>query len=185
METEHLRDATKMVVGGSFPHPWHVVKNDKNGLRNIVVAANGRPVAEPLPIDGATREDCEAVAAEIAGAASGDAAAMREALEAVKVAFDSGTIGPVGNYPPARLVAKVGRVMEKVEKALAAPPHKGMWKNGRSYEYEYAYCSECGRMQWAGWDSHRQAEDNIKSFADDYRFCPGCGAEMEGGEYVK
>ena len=69
--------------------------------------------------------------------------------------------------------------------ALAAPPRKGRWKNGRGYEYEYAYCSECGRMQWAGWDTHKQAEENIESFADDYRFCPGCGAEMEGGEYVK
>lgn len=30
-----------------------------------------------------------------------------------------------------------------------------------------------------------QAEENIKSFADDYRFCTGCGAKMEDGEYVK
>lgn len=68
---------------------------------------------------------------------------------------------------------------------LAEPPRMGKWVNGRGYEYEYAYCSECGRMQWASWDSHRQAEEYVESFADNYRFCPGCGAKMEGGVYVK
>ena len=29
-------------------------------------------------------------------------------------------------------------------------PRKGKWINGSGYEYEYAYCSECGRLQWAG-----------------------------------
>lgn len=65
----------------SFPRPWRVERNPGNGLRNIVVAANGRLVAEPLPIDGATAEDCDAVAAEIASAAPCNAAAMREALK--------------------------------------------------------------------------------------------------------
>ncbi len=69
--------------------------------------------------------------------------------------------------------------------SASTPPRKGKWKNGRRYEYEYAYCSECGRMQWAGWDTHKQAEENIESFACDYKYCPGCGAEMEGGVYVK
>ena len=72
-----------------------------------------------------------------------------------------------------------------IDATLSVAPHKGKWKNGTRYEYEYAYCSECGRMQWAGWDSHREAEDNIESFANDYKFCPGCGTEMEGGVYVK
>ena len=65
------------------------------------------------------------------------------------------------------------------------PPRKGKWMNGRGYEYEYAYCSECGRMQFAGWDTHKQAEENIESFACDYKYCPCCGAKMEGGVYVK
>ena len=72
-----------------------------------------------------------------------------------------------------------------IEAALSAPPRTGKWKNGRKYEYEYAYCSACGRAQWAGWDSHKEAEEKIRSFADNYRFCPGCGARMEGGVYVK
>ena len=73
----------------------------------------------------------------------------------------------------------------KLQKALSTPAHKGKWKNGTMYEYEYAYCSECGRAQWADWDSHKQAEENIKLFACNYKYCPGCGAEMEGGVYVK
>lgn len=83
------------------------------------------------------------------------------------------------------LINKTIAAVEKAKRALSAPPHTGKWKNGKKYEYEYAYCSACGRMQWAGWDSHNQAEENIEAFADDYRFCPGCGAKMEGGVYVK
>lgn len=60
-----------MSANESFPRPWRVERNPKNGLQNIVVAANGRLIAEPLPIDGATAEDCEAVAAEIAAVQRG------------------------------------------------------------------------------------------------------------------
>ena len=62
---------------------------------------------------------------------------------------------------------------------------KGQWLNGNEYEYEYAYCSECGRMQWAGWDSHSDAREKIGDFHKEYKFCPGCGAKMEGGCYVE
>ena len=84
---------------------------------------------------------------------------------------------------------EIDRIMSKIvaicDAALAALQHKGKWENGTMYEYEYAYCSECGRMQWAGWDTHKQAEEEIESFASNYRYCPGCGAEMEGGVYVQ
>lgn len=110
---------------------------------------------------------------------------MREVLEVVKDAITSGLLGTVGNYPNEGIRSKVEDIIDKIDAALAAAPHTGKWKNGRKYEYEYAYCSACGRMQWAGWDSHNQAEENIEDFANDYRFCPGCGAKMEGGVYVK
>ena len=61
----------------------------------------------------------------------------------------------------------------------------GVWKNGTDFEYEYAYCSVCGRMQWAGWCSHKEAKENVESFYADYRYCSGCGAKMKGGQYVK
>ena len=86
---------------------------------------------------------------------------------------------------PEDVRAILGRMAFEANEALSIPPHKGKWENGTMFEYEYAYCSECGRMQWAGWDSHKQAEENIESFANNYKFCPGCGAEMEGGVYVK
>lgn len=79
--------------------------------------------------------------------------------------------------------------MSKTNNELAKMdgPRKGKWINGSGYEYEYeyAYCSECGRLQWAGWDSHKQAKENIETFACDYKYCPGCGVEMDGGVYVK
>ena len=75
--------------------------------------------------------------------------------------------------------------LRSIESALSISPRKGKWINGSGYEYEYAYCSECGRLQWAGWDSHKQAKENIETFACDYKYCPGCGVEMDGGVYVK
>ena len=107
----------------------------------------------------------------------GNAAAMREALEYV-IQWREDCISEEG-------ADNVDDMMAIVQNALSAPPHKGKWENGTKYEYEYAYCSECGRMQWAGWDTHKQAKENIESFARDYKFCPGCGTEMEGGVYVK
>lgn len=88
--------------------------------------------------------------------------------------------------PPIELAQQTAVEMRDVAiAALAAPPHTGKWVNGSEYEYEYAYCSVCGHMQFADWDSHRQAEEGVISFADNYKFCPSCGAKMEGGVYVK
>ena len=112
---------------------------------------------------------------------SGNAAALREMLKASRDYFVALREKVPGSLSEQYLTQRIANI----DAALAAPPHKGKWKNGRSYEYEYAYCSECGRMQWAGWDTHKQAEENIESFSDNYRFCPGCGAEMDGGVYVK
>lgn len=62
---------------------------------------------------------------------------------------------------------------------------EGVWENGKGYEYAFAYCSVCGRMQYAGFDSHADAKENIERFHDKYKSCPGCGAKMEGGRYVE
>lgn len=62
---------------------------------------------------------------------------------------------------------------------------KGRWLNGYDYEYEFAYCSECGRMQWTGWNTHAEAREMVVDFHKCFRFCPGCGARMTGGEYIE
>lgn len=54
---------------------------------------------------------------------------------------------------------------------------KGRWTTGP--EYEYAYCSACGHSEYAGWDSTSEAKREIDSFADEFRFCPNCGAKMK------
>lgn len=111
--------------------------------------------------------------------AVGNAAAMRAALLEIETVAGEAVKNGTMELP------QYSKIVDIAEEALSAQPHKGKWKNGTMYEYEYAYCSECGRSQWAGWDTHEQAKENIESFARDYKFCPGCGAEMEGGVYVK
>ena len=59
-----------------------------------------------------------------------------------------------------------------------------IWLNGDDYEYEFAYCSNCFRMEYAGWYTHSEAQEKIPSFHEEYRYCPGCGAKMTGGSYI-
>ena len=83
-----------------------------------------------------------------------------------------------------KITAKsIARLSNIVSDALSES--KGRWLNGKDYEYEFAYCSKCGRMQWAGWDTHQQAKEKIGEFYKAFKFCPECGSEMEGGEYVE
>jgi NADH pyrophosphatase NudC (nudix superfamily) len=60
-----------------------------------------------------------------------------------------------------------------------------MWKNGTDYEYEFAYCSACGHMQFADWNTHCEAREKIGHFHEQYHYCPACGAEMKGGTYIE
>ena len=45
-------------------------------------------------------------------------------------------------------------------------------------EYEYATCSNCGFMEYADWNSTKEAKEKIKTFHETYRYCPGCGRKM-------
>lgn len=60
-----------------------------------------------------------------------------------------------------------------------------MWENGTDYEYEFAYCSACGHMQFADWNTHCEAKEKIGHFHEKYHYCPECGAKMKGGTYVE
>ena len=75
-------------------------------------------------------------------------------------------------------IRKAGTFVEKQHE-------KAKWLNGKHYECEFAYCSKCGRMEWAGWTTHNRAKEKVVDFFKDYKFCPECGSEMEGGEYVE
>jgi hypothetical protein len=72
----------------------------------------------------------------------------------------------------------LGRVECFANWQYAKAKGEAKWKLGA--EYEYAYCSHCGRQQWASWDSYREAIENIGEFHKEYKFCPNCGFEMKG-----
>ena len=74
--------------------------------------------------------------------------------------------------------------LDKARKLDCGSIVKGYWINGPENEYEFAYCSECDHMQWAGWDSHAEAKEKIGDFYKEYRYCPHCGAKMKGGLYA-
>lgn len=67
---------------------------------------------------------------------------------------------------------------ELIVKAVnAGPRRKGHWY---VTEYESATCSECGWMEFMSWDSTSEAREKVKTVHEEYKFCPHCGAEMEG-----
>lgn len=45
-------------------------------------------------------------------------------------------------------------------------------------EYEFAYCSKCGRQEYADWNSTSESINKIDEFSKDYRYCPWCGTRM-------
>ena len=49
----------------------------------------------------------------------------------------------------------------------------------RGGEYEFAYCSRCGRMEFADWNTSKEADEKIGSFSKEYPYCPQCGAKMK------
>ena len=47
-------------------------------------------------------------------------------------------------------------------------------------EYEYFNCSVCGEAYYNGCNSSAEARDCLKKEYDLYRYCPNCGAKMDG-----
>ena len=76
-------------------------------------------------------------------------------------------------------------VNHKKECGKCRSQRKYKWLNGKNFEYDFAYCSKCGHMQYAGWDTHLDAREKIADFHNEYQYCPSCGAMMEGGEYIE
>lgn len=67
----------------------------------------------------------------------------------------------------------------KLQKECKSRPNLvAEWKLGP--EYEFAYCSNCGHAEWADWDSTEEAKDGVTDFCNEVKFCPNCGAKMEG-----
>ena len=46
-------------------------------------------------------------------------------------------------------------------------------------EHEFFTCSNCGFDVPIAWDSTPSAEKQVKTFHEEYRYCPGCGRKME------
>ena len=45
-------------------------------------------------------------------------------------------------------------------------------------EHEFATCSNCGFDVFTDWDTTKIAEEEVKTFHKDWKYCPGCGRKM-------
>lgn len=103
--------------------------------------------------------------------APGNMAKLREACKAaLGMIFDL----QVRNRSP--IANSVYAVRRKISAALAEPPHEARWTTNGGYEF--AGCSNCGHLQYAGWDSRAEQAEKIGDFHELYKFCPNCGAQM-------
>ncbi len=97
---------------------------------------------------------------------------LRDALEQIHELLS------IGGKPDTAMCIRYEAANQIAKEALAEQTYEAEWKSGA--ECEYAYCSHCGHQQWAGWDTYREAEEKIREFYKEYKFCPNCGFEMKG-----
>lgn len=55
-------------------------------------------------------------------------------------------------------------------------------KHGHWYftDYDYFDCSECGEAYYNGCNSSAEARKRLETGQDVYKYCPWCGAKMDG-----
>ena len=96
----------------------------------------------------------------------------REAV--MKIIDDYGCThgGTLGSHSGA--VDVVGSAIYKLPAADVVPVKHGHWISLDDY-FEDAQCSECGDALVIG-------DCSFNDFCECYKFCPNCGAKMDGGE---
>lgn len=106
---------------------------------------------------------------------------MNDFIKRADVLKESELMRPVISFnTDAREAVDVGRIIALPVADVEEVRH-GHWY---ATEYEYYSCSVCGESYYNGCESSAEAKHRLKT-KDTYKYCPNCGAKMDGKEKEK
>lgn len=70
-------------------------------------------------------------------------------------------------------IINIAALVDYLPAADVTPIRHGYWKGNKIANYEFETCSNCNNIYDCG-------EVDVKTFSQFYKYCPNCGAKMDG-----
>ena len=96
--------------------------------------------------------------------------------------FGKTSIERLAAYEDLGTVEELAALKERTH-AVVAPVVHGEWLNFTG-DFSTAECNQCGELYEVSPDE-KPCEDFFSAFKKFYKFCPNCGAKIDGGEVEK